>query len=358
MTALEQMVGESESLRAVKSLLLQAAPTDISVLIIGESGTGKELVARAIHENSGRRNGPLLFVNCGAIPQGIFESEVFGHERGSFTGADKRRTGYFEQAQGGTLVLDEIGEMPLESQVKLLRILESRELMRVGSSKTLPLDVRVLAATNVDLADAVARGDFRHDLYFRLKAVTLQIPPLRERIADIPVLSEQFAQEFAERNRLKTPKITEDALHLLAKQYWPGNIRELKNTIESVLTLNRGAQILCAEHFLPHLTSPRALLPVLASREPQSQIGQEMLLATMLEVRREVREMRTVLEAALAASQSTIQEPLPSNRLTDLEREQIEKILERNSGNRRKTARELGIGERTLYRKLKEYNLG
>lgn len=358
MSALDSLIGASDSLRVVKSLLLQAAPTDISVLIIGESGTGKELVARAIHENSARRNGPLLFVNCGAIPQGIFESEVFGHERGSFTGAVRNRTGYFEQAQGGTLVLDEIGEMPLESQAKLLRILESRELMRVGSSKTLPLDVRVVASTNVDLADAVARGDFRHDLFFRLKAVTLMIPPLRERPGDIPVLAAQFASDFAARNRFAAPRISDDALLLLTKQYWPGNVRELKNTVETVLTLNRGVQLLSNEHFQPHLSTSRAFLPVLASREPQSQIGQEMLLATMLEVRREVREMRGVLEAALAASQSTTQEPLPSNRLTDLEREQIQKILERNAGNRRKTARELGIGERTLYRKLKEYNLG
>ncbi|MBK6767214.1 MAG: sigma-54-dependent Fis family transcriptional regulator [bacterium] len=274
MSALDQLIGRSDSLRVVKSLLLQAAPTDISILIIGESGTGKELVARSIHENSARRSGPLLFVNCGAIPQGIFESEVFGHERGSFTGADRKRTGYFEQSQGGTLVLDEIGEMPLESQAKLLRILESRELMRVGSSKTLPLDVRVVAATNVDLANAVARGEFRHDLYFRLKAVTLVIPPLRERSDDIPLLAVQFASEFADRNRFAAPRISEDALTLLAKQYWPGNVRELKNTVETVLTLNRRAQVLTAEHFHPHLSTSRAFLPVLASREQHSQIGQ------------------------------------------------------------------------------------
>ncbi len=358
MSALDRLIGQSASLRAVKSLVLQAAPTDISVLIIGESGTGKELVARAIHENSTRCDGPLLFVNCGAIPQGIFESEVFGHERGSFTGAEKRRIGFFEQAQGGTLVLDEIVEMPIESQVKLLRILESREIMRVGSSKTFPVDVRVLAATNVDLADAVTRGEFRHDLYFRLKAVTIQIPPLRERSGDIPLLVEQFAKEFSVRNRLATPAISEDALQLLSRQYWPGNVRELKNTIESVLTLNRGIRVLQDEHFRPHLSSPRSLLPVLASRDAQASVSQEMLLATMLEVRREVKEMREVLETAIAASQTVTQEPLPSNRLTDVEREQIERILARNGGNRRKTALELGIGERTLYRKLKEYNLG
>ncbi|MCB9357298.1 MAG: sigma-54-dependent Fis family transcriptional regulator [Calditrichaeota bacterium] len=358
MSALDQLIGQSDSLRAVKSLLLQAAPTDISVLIIGESGTGKELVARAIHENSARRDAPLLFVNCGAIPQGIFESEVFGHERGSFTGAEKRRAGYFEQAQGGTLVLDEIGEMPLESQVKLLRILESREIMRVGSSKAFPVDVRVLAATNVELADAVSKGEFRHDLYFRLKAVTIQIPPLRERSGDIPLLAEKFTRDFANRNRLPVPVISFDALQLLSRQYWPGNVRELKNTVESVLTLNRGVQELDDVHFRPHLASSRAMLPVLAARDQPPPVSQELLLATMLEVRREVREMKEALQSAITASQAVSQEPLPSNRLTDLEREQIQRILERHGGNRRKTAKELGIGERTLYRKLKEYDLG
>ncbi|MBK6909908.1 MAG: sigma-54-dependent Fis family transcriptional regulator [bacterium] len=356
MNALDALIGESAALRAVKSLILQAAPTDISVLIVGESGTGKELVARALHENSARRAGPLLYVNCGAIPQGIFESEVFGHERGSFTGAEKRRTGYFEQAQGGTLVLDEIGEMPAESQVKLLRVLESREVMRVGSSKPTPVDVRVLAATNVDLGAEVSRGEFRHDLYFRLKAVTIQLPPLRERSEDVPLLVLQFAREFAERNQLTTPRFTQDALDLLTNQYWPGNVRELKNTVESVLTLNRGLTVLHGEHFRPHLTSPRGLLPMPASRETPP-IGNELLLATMLDVRREVMELRSILETAISSSQTIVEEPLPSNRLSDVEREQIQRMLAQNSGNRRKTARDLGIGERTLYRKLKEYNL-
>ncbi len=358
MSELEKMIGESDALRVVKSLILQAAPTDISVLIIGESGTGKELVARAIHEHSSRRHGPLLFVNCGAIPQGIFESEVFGHERGSFTGADKKRIGYFEQAEGGTLVLDEIGEMPMESQVKLLRILESREVMRVGSSKPLPMNVRVLAATNSDLIESVAKGEFRHDLYFRLKAVTIQIPPLRERSDDVPLLAIQFAREFADRNKMVTPRFTSDALEMLSNQYWPGNVRELKNTIETVLTLNRGVAMLHSEHFRPHLLTPHAQLPMIVSREPHQPIGNDLLLATLLDLRREVRDLREMLMTAIESSQVITEEPLPSSRLTDLERGQIQRMLEMNQGNRRKTARDLGIGERTLYRKLKEYNLG
>jgi DNA-binding NtrC family response regulator len=355
--AIDAILGASEPIRAVKSLILQAAPTDISILIIGESGTGKELVARAIHENSARAKGPILFVNCGAIPQGIFESEVFGHERGSFTGADRQRSGYFEQSQGGTLILDEIGEMPLDAQVKLLRILEAREFMRVGSSKPIKVDVRVIASTNVDLASAVARGEFRQDLYYRLKAVTIQIPALRERSEDIPLLVSVFVRDFAQRNRLSPPTIAAEALDLLRGQYWPGNIRELKNTVESALTLNRGVKVLGAEQFRPLLaTSHPSLLPVLAMRQGEG-LGQELVLATLLDLRREVREVRDMLHTALENTQSTVHEPLPSHRLTDMERDQILRILEQNSGNRRKTARELGIGERTLYRKLKEYNI-
>jgi DNA-binding NtrC family response regulator len=351
------LLGHSTGIRALRSLIQQVAPTDITVLISGESGTGKELVARAIHEQSSRAAKPLLFVNCGAIPEGIFESEIFGHEKGSFTSADRQRVGYFEQANGGMLVLDEIGEMPLAVQVKLLRVLETGEFMRVGSSRTQKVNVRMIAATNVDLAQAVGRGKFRQDLYYRLKAVTIIVPPLRERASDIPLLAEEFAERFCERNQLDVPRITDEAKRFLMDQYWSGNIRELRNTVESVLTLSRGALELSAADFRPHFEreSNALLLPVPVTRPPET-LERELVLRTLLDLRREVGEVRSLLLAAI----ENVQRPptdAANQKLHELERDQILKILEQNGGNRRKTARELGIGERTLYRKLKDYEV-
>jgi DNA-binding NtrC family response regulator len=355
MTSIKTLLGNSESMRGLRALISQVAPTDISVLIIGESGTGKELVARALHDLSPRRTKPMLVVNCGAIPQGIFESEIFGHERGSYTGADRQRIGYFEQADGGTLILDEIAEMPLAVQVKLLRVLESGEFMRVGSSTTKRVNVRIVAATNVDLAAAADQGRFRQDLYYRLKAVTITVPPLRDRPDDIPLLAEHFIRLFCERNHLTVPVLAEDARQLLMDQYWTGNVRELRNTVETVLTLARGATTLTAEHFRTHLpgVSNPAYLPVPVNRAPEA-LERELLLRTLLDLRREVAEIRTLLLTAIhqatpAASAND------KTQLRDLEREQILRVLDENGGNRRKTARDLGIGERTLYRKLKEY---
>jgi DNA-binding NtrC family response regulator len=350
------LLGNSEAMRGLRALIAQVAPTEISVLIVGESGTGKELVARAIHRLSVRASKPLLFVNCGAIPQGIFESEIFGHERGSFTGADRQRMGYFEQADGGTLVLDEIGEMPLDAQVKLLRILEQGEFMRVGSSRTIKVNVRIMAATNVDLAAAVARGDLREDLYYRLKAVTITVPPLRDRKEDIPLLVTHFAREFCERNHMPLPQFEAGTMPLLMQHYWSGNVRELRNVVESVLTLERGITPLTAAHFRPHLHSGvnPSLLPVQVSRPPET-LERELMLRTLLDLRRDVGEVKSLLTAAISRVQPGT-EP-ESTRLRDLEREQILRVLDENHGNRRKTARDLGIGERTLYRKLKEYEI-
>ena len=348
--------GRSEAVRTLRALIQQVAPTDISVLIIGESGTGKELVARAIHDLSPRRNKPLLFVNCGAIPEGIFESEIFGHERGSYTGADRQRLGYFEQADGGTLVLDEIGEMPIAAQVKLLRVLELGEFMRVGSSRSQRVSVRIVAATNVDLSVAVARGDFRQDLYYRLKAVTINVPPLRERREDIPVLAAEFIRNFSSRNNFAPPRLTEEAQRLLQGQYWTGNVRELRNTIETVLALNRGATQITADDVRPHLPaiSNPALLPMQVPR-PTEQLDRELLFRTLLDIRREVAEVRNMIMSAISQAQTNPSQDV--TKLQDIEREQILKILEENSGNRRKTARDLGIAERTLYRKLKDYEI-
>jgi DNA-binding NtrC family response regulator len=351
------LLGESEAMRALRSLILQVAPTDISVLIVGESGTGKELVARAIHDCSRRMTKPLLFVNCGAIPEGIFESEIFGHEKGSFTGADRQRLGYFEQVNGGTLVLDEIGEMPLTAQVKLLRVLESGEYLRVGSSRPQRVDVRIVAATNVDLALSVSRGDFRQDLYYRLKAVTINVPPLRERKEDIAILSDHFVRSFSERNHFLAPRLTEEARRLLSDQYWAGNIRELRNTIETSLTLRQGNAELDASDIRPHLpsVSTPSLLPMQVNR-PVEEMDRELLFRVLLDMRREVSEVRSLLISALAQGEPERRDG-ESSRLNDVERDQILKVLEGNRGNRRKTARDLGIGERTLYRKLKEYEI-
>lgn len=350
------ILGHSEATRGLRALIAQVAPTDISVLIIGESGTGKELVARALHELSQRRSKPLLFVNCGAIPQGIFESEIFGHERGSYTGADRQRLGYFEQADGGTLVLDEIGEMPPAVQVKLLRVLEQGEFMRVGSSTPRRVNVRIVAATHVDLAAAVARGDFRADLYYRLKAVTIAVPPLRERRDDVPLLAEHFVQIFAERNHLTAPLLSDDAKQLLKDQYWSGNVRELRNVVETVLTLERGTATLTAAHFRPHLReSAAANLPIPVHRPPEA-LERELLIHSLVDLRREISELKSLLIGAINRAQPEAP-GTESTRLRDLEREQILRVLDENGGNRRKTARDLGIGERTLYRKLKEYEI-
>jgi DNA-binding NtrC family response regulator len=353
-----KIIGTSEAIRTVKSLIAQAAPTDISVLIIGESGTGKELVAREIHEKSRRKHGPMLVVNCGAIPQGIFESEVFGHEKGSFTGAERQRQGYFEQANTGTLVLDEIGEMPIAAQVKLLRILEQREYMRVGSSKPQKADVRVIAATNINLSAAVSRGEFRQDLYYRLKALTIVVPPLRERTEDIPLMARQFALNFTERNQLPPAEISKEAMLLLQDQYWAGNVRELKNVVETVLTLERTSPVLEPEHFRPHLQQGAhpALLPVHLTQPPEI-LDQQLVQHMLLDLRRDVKEIKALLATAINQAQDSAQQSGGSPKLQDLERDQILRRLEENAGNRRKTARDLGIGERTLYRKLKEYNI-
>jgi DNA-binding NtrC family response regulator len=358
MNALKALLGNSEVMRGLRALIAQVAPTDISTLVIGESGTGKELVARALHELSGRRTKPLLFVNCGAIPQGIFESEVFGHERGSYTGAERLRLGYFEQADGGTLVLDEIGEMPISAQVKLLRVLEQGEFMRVGSSSVRKVNVRIIAATHVDLTSAVGRGSFRQDLYYRLKAVTITVPPLRERSDDIPLLVSHFVALFCERNHLTAPVVSEDALQLLRGQYWSGNVRELRNTVETVLTLERGVAMLKPEHFRPHLpdgaNTPN--LPMRIQRPPET-LEQELLLRTLLDLRRDVGEVKSLLMAAIHGSQQPAPASADTVKLKDIEREQILRTLNENGGNRRKTARDLGIGERTLYRKLKDYEI-
>ena len=334
----------------------QVAPTDISVLITGESGTGKEVVASMIHELSNRVNHPLITVNCGAIPEGIFESEVFGHERGSFTGADKQRRGYFELADKGTIFLDEVGEMPLNSQVKILRILETGEFMRVGGSNSINVNVRVIAATNRDIAQDAAEGHFRSDLYYRLKAVNIFMPSLKERKEDVPLLAEYFMEDFCRRNKIPFPKLTADALELIANHQWEGNVRELKNFMESLVTLERGRVF--DRHVVSRLLGPENFgepqLPVFVSHS-QEQMERELVYRTLMELRKEIWELKQIVGGFIDRQGGM---EVQSYSLEDMEKEQIRQALELHHGNRRLTAETLGIGERTLYRKLKQYGLG
>jgi DNA-binding NtrC family response regulator len=366
---IERLVGRSEALQEIRTLIRRVAGTKISVLITGESGTGKDVVATMIHDLSPRRDKPFVSVNCGAIPEGLFESEMFGHERGSFTGAERQRKGYFEQADGGTLFLDEVGEMPLAMQVKVLRALESGEFLRVGGSRSLHADVRVLAATNRELARDVQKGHFREDLYFRLKAVEITIPPLRERPEDIPPLVERFAEEFARENNFTRPRIMPRAMEALQNHPWRGNARELRNFIGTLLTLEREGPI-DTDVVYRHL--PREMgregqppnLPVPAPLQRQ-ELDSDLILQLLLDMRRELQEVKGMLTQVLALPHvlperaSYIEEngDFTPPTLEELEKQQIQQTLQETNGNRRKAAKLLGIGERTLYRKIKEYGL-
>jgi DNA-binding NtrC family response regulator len=347
----------------LKSLIRQVAASDITALITGESGTGKELVARAIHELSPRRRAPMVTINCGAIPEGIFESEVFGHEKGSFTSADQRRQGYFEMADKGTIFLDEIGEMPLAVQVKLLRVLEAGRFLRVGGSRELQVDVRVIAATNKDLGVEVTVGRFRSDLFYRLKAVSINLPPLRERPEDIPTLARHFARDFSVRNNRPEPQFEPEALHLLKRGYWSGNVRELKNLVESFVALSP-APIIRAEIVRARLGSEAASpnLPMIVTRSSR-ELDNDLIYRTLLDLRQEISALRGSLQQLLVARGQEIDthfaaaEVAETLNLGESEREQIRKALAKHQGNRRESARALGIGERTLYRKIKLFGL-
>ena len=365
------LIGKSETFRQVMEGIRQVAPTNITILITGESGTGKEMIARTIHQLSERKKKPLLTVNCGAIPEGILESELFGHEKGAFTGAVEARKGYFELADGGTLFLDEIGEMPLGTQVKLLRVLEEKEFMRVGGTKIQRVDVRVLAATNKDLEFAVKRGEFRKDLFYRLNAVKIDIPPLRERREDIRLLVVRFAEDVCQENNIDLQGFDDDALAYLESYTWPGNIRELRNVIERVIILEKGRRIdrSILENHLKQEVEYERNLPVIAHKTAD-QAERELIYSALLDIRMAVEDIHEFIlgrrspsftgtefrppPQAEVASQPSSDVDLT---LKDMEKSHIEKALERYSGNRRKAARALGIGERTLYRKLKEYGL-
>ena len=383
------IIGNSDAIREVLDLIAQVAPVDIAVLISGESGTGKEMIAKAIHKFSKRLQEDMITVNCGAIPVGIIESELFGHKKGSFTGANEDRKGYFESAHKGTIFLDEIGETPLETQVKLLRVLETGEFMRVGDSKTLYTDVRVIAATNKDLRELVKKNQFRQDLYFRLKTVQVDLPPLRNRIEDISQLVERFALEFTRENDIPYRGFIPEAIRFMKNYNWPGNVRELKNFVESILVLQKGERI-TLKMVNDKLDVPQNVhndnLPVVVNQSAE-QAERELILRQLLLLRQDVGLIKDIMN-----NSKNISVPSPSDvsffpnddhskltdnmevdadgqklvrddaigdmSLEDLEREAIVRTLNYFNNNRRKAAKSLGMSERTLYRKIHDYGLG
>jgi DNA-binding NtrC family response regulator len=363
------IIGESVEMRKIAEVIAQVAPTDITILITGESGVGKEVVAKAIHMASHRSKKPLITVNCGAIPEGIIESELFGHERGSFTGAAEQRKGYFELADGGTILLDEIGELPLAAQVKFLRVLENGEFLRVGSSQSRTVNVRVIAATNKDLENEVRQQRFRADLFYRLRSVNITIPPLRNRVEDIPLLFNHFAAEVARRSKMRFAGISDEAMHLLEEYHWPGNVRELKNVVESMIVLESG-KYLQPEDVRKYLKEYRMggedrQLPVPLGRSVE-QAERELILRALLDIKGNLMELRTALLEHLHAEQPAQPAEEPEREtatpgpvtIDDMERRMIADALVRLKGNRRAVSRALKISERTLYRKIKEFGLG
>ena len=387
------LMGESPAMREVLVRIEQMAPVSSTVLIEGESGTGKELVARAIHQLSGRRGGPFIAVNVGALPESLLESELFGHEKGAFTGAAERRLGRFELADAGTLFLDEVGEIPQSTQVKLLRVLEEREVTRVGGSHPIPIDVRVVAATNRSLREHVAEGDFRADLYYRLNVLSVYLPPLRERKEDIPMLVRRFVKEFSSRHERPFHGISAEAMQILADFGWPGNVRELRNLIESMVVL-APARELRAEDLPRELRDGgiARLLPVHVGPVTRARSGAEgreleFILRSLVELKLQVEELRRRMDdergvrnsqwlgevrpgtliggevqSAPALEPPDITPPntvtiVPGTSMAEIERRAIAAALRESRGNRRKAASMLGIGERTLYRKLKELDV-
>ncbi len=357
------IISRSKEINDVVDIIMQIAKSDISVLLYGESGVGKEVFAKAIHGFSNRSDKQLISVNCGAIPEGILESELFGHKKGSFTGAFEARKGYFELADGGTLFLDEIAETPLTTQVKLLRAIENREFMRIGAETVTKVDVRIITATNKDLQKEVAAKKFREDLYFRLKAVTLHIPPLRERKIDIEPLTLHFINNYCKNSNIPVPKLTNEALEVLINYSWPGNVRELKNTVESVLALNTG-KILTDEHFsnlIPQNESYESSrnLPVFTRKIPED-VDREIIYRALFEIKKDILELKNIIlkqNEFYSSSENNSKPQEETLDMVELEKNAILKALEKTHWNKRKAAKLLNFSERTLYRKLKEYDI-
>lgn len=406
------IIGNAEGLNRAIDVAIQVAPTDLSVLITGESGVGKENFPQIIHQFSRRKHGQYIAVNCGAIPEGTIDSELFGHEKGAFTGAIGDRNGYFAEANGGTIFLDEVGELPLATQARLLRVLESGEFIKVGSSKVQKTDVRIVAATNVNLAEAISEGRFREDLYYRLNTVPIKIPPLRDRGDDIALLFRKFASDFAEKYRMPAIQLSDDAKALLLAYQWPGNVRQLKNITEqiSIIETNRDITSDILRNYLPARQESRmpALFGVKAGGNKTFESEREILYQVLFDMRRDVTELKKLVNTLMAERGGTVaspssapaavpyyQEPArnmvaaPSPAvptinistgkiqvadediqdteayveeetplsLDEVEKEMIRKALERHHGKRKNAAKDLDISERTLYRKIKEYGL-
>jgi DNA-binding NtrC family response regulator len=362
------IVGRSDSLGEILEAILQVAPTEVPILVEGESGTGKDIIARAIHRASERREAPYVAINCASLAEGVLESELFGHEKGAFTGAVGQRAGVFERAHGGTIFLDEVGEMSANMQVRLLRVLESGEVLRVGGIRSFHVDVRVVAATNRSLSNAVASGVFRQDLYYRLKGISLHAPALRERREDIPVLVDYFIGEANRRHKKNVTGIDADGMRLLVDHAWPGNVRELRNVIDTAVVLSASGRI-SRQQVESQLVgqSPQrdALLPVPLNRT-REEAEREMLYASILAMHRDVREiLATLRQGGAGRPLEAMREVFPeaadpgpgAQSLASLERAAIADALRSNGGNRRKAAQALGISERTLYRKIKEFGL-
>ena len=378
------IIGESAAIQEVLVKIEQMAPVSSTVLIQGESGSGKELVAKGLHDLSPRRNEAFITVNCAALPETLLESELFGHEKGAFTGAAERRLGRFELADGGTIFLDEIGEIPLSTQVKLLRVLESRNFFRVGGTAPIKVNVRVIAATNRTLRDAVALGEFRDDLYYRLNVLNIYLPPLRERRGDIPLLVRRFIREFARTHDRQFRGITPEAMQRLVNAHWPGNVRQLRNLIESMVVLAPGAEIRASDIPQDVLEGAGTLLPMRLSSAGMGGSNSagmqelEFILRSLVDLRLQIEEMRRrldehpqrvqVIDLGHQAQVSDVLSEVEENgsqpvlyragmTMADVEKATIEAALKEYRGNRRRAAEVLGIGERTLYRKIKAYHL-
>jgi len=360
------IIGQSPEMQEIVDVIRQVAPTDITVLISGESGVGKEVLMDALHLASKRAQKPLVTVNCGAIPEGLIESELFGHEKGSFTSAVETRKGYFEIADGGTIFLDEIGETPLATQVKLLRVLENGEFMRVGSSVPRKADVRVIAATNKDLEYEVQQKRFRADLYFRLRSVNIYVPPLRNRKEDIPLLVDHIIKEFSDKNHMTFQGFSDEATEVLLNYDWPGNVRELRNVLESMVVLENGKRI-TEDDVRKYLQRQRVEsgernLPV-RSNKTVEQAERELIYRALLDLKTNIIELKDLLaqQAVSVVGNNGHKEVVEANgglSLDEMERRMIRNSLERHRGNRRLAAKELNISERTLYRKIKDLKLG